>query len=140
MTRRKIREHIFRILFSIGFHAENEFEEQYTMYWNVQDDSPDEEEHGEIKAKLEAIRERMPEMDPLIENCSKGWKLNRIGKADITILRIAVYEIKYDDRVPVKVAINEAVELAKKYGMDNSPGFINGILANVAKQYEEGLE
>lgn len=140
MTRRKIREHIFCILFSIGFHAENEFEEQYMMYWNVQDDSPTEEEHEEIKAKLRAIRERIPEMDPVIEQCSKGWKLNRIGNADITILRIAIYEMKYDDKVPVKVAINEAVELAKKYGIDNSPGFVNGILANVAKQCEEGLE
>ncbi|MCI8306991.1 MAG: transcription antitermination factor NusB [Lachnospiraceae bacterium] len=140
MTRRKIREHIFRILFDIGFHSENEFEEQYEMYWNVQEDSPNEEEHGEIKEKLKAIRHKISEMDPVIEKCSKGWKLNRIGNADITILRLAIYEIKYDEKVPVKVAINEAVELAKKYGMDNSPGFVNGILANVAKQYEEGLE
>lgn len=138
MTRRKMREHIFRILFSIGFHAENEFEEQYIMYWNVQDDTPTEEEHDEIKEKLKNIKEKISEMDPVIEKCSKGWKLNRIGNADITILRLAIYEMKYDDKVPVKVAINEAVELAKLYGMDNSPGFINGILANVAKQHEEG--
>lgn len=138
MTRRKMREHIFRILFSIGFHADNEFEEQYIMYWNVQDDTPTEEEHGEIKEKLKNIKGKISEMDPVIEKCSKGWKLNRIGNADITILRLAIYEMKYDDNVPVKVAINEAVELAKRYGMDNSPGFINGILANVAKQHEEG--
>lgn len=138
MTRRKMREHIFRILFSIGFHADNEFEEQYIMYWNVQDDTPTEEEHDEIKEKLKKIKEKISEMDPVIEKCSKGWKLNRIGKADITILRLAIYEMKYDDNVPVKVAINEAVELAKRYGIDNSPGFINGILANVAKQHEEG--
>lgn len=138
MTRRKMREHIFRILFSIGFHADNEFEEQYIMYWNVQDDTPAEEEHDEIKEKLKNIKGKISEMDPVIEKCSKGWKLNRIGNADITILRLAIYEMKYDDNVPVKVAINEAVELAKRYGMDNSPGFINGILANVAKQHEEG--
>lgn len=138
MTRRKMREHIFRILFSIGFHADNEFEEQYIMYWNVQDDTPTEEEHDEIKEKLKNIKGKISEMDPVIEKCSKGWKLNRIGKADITILRLAIYEMKYDDNVPVKVAINEAVELAKRYGIDNSPGFINGILANVAKQHEEG--
>lgn len=138
MTRRKMREHIFRILFSIGFHADNEFEEQYIMYWNVQDDTPTEEEHDEIKEKLKNIKGKISEMDPVIEKSSKGWKLNRIGNADITILRLAIYEMKYDDNVPVKVAINEAVELAKRYGMDNSPGFINGILANVAKQHEEG--
>ncbi|MDE6636444.1 MAG: transcription antitermination factor NusB [Lachnospiraceae bacterium] len=84
------------------------------------------------------MKGKISEMDPVIEKCSKGWKLNRIGNADITILRLAIYEMKYDDNVPVKVAINEAVELAKRYGMDNSPGFINGILANVAKQHEEG--
>ena len=140
MTRRKLREHIFRILFGTGFHAENEFEEQYLMYWNVQDDAPTDGEHGEIKSKIIGIRNKIPEMDSVIEKCSKGWKLNRIGNADITILRIAIYEMKYDDNVPVRVAINEAVELAKKYGIDNSPGFVNGILANVAKQNEEGLE
>ena len=139
MTRRKMREHIFRILFSTGFHTENEYEEQYMMYWSVQDDSPDEEEHVEIKEKLKNIRDRISEIDPVIERYSKGWKLSRIGNADITILRLAIYEMNYDGHVPVRVAINEAVELAKRYGMDNSPGFVYGILANVAKRYEEGL-
>ena len=59
---------------------------------------------------------------------AKGWKTGRMGKAELAILRLAVYEMKYDEDVPVKVAINEAVELAKKFGGDESPAFVNGIL------------
>lgn len=134
MTRRKLREHIFCILFGTGFHEDNEFEEQYMMYWSVQEDEPTEAEHDEIKNKIKDITSKLADIDTIIEESSKGWKINRIGKADLTILRISIYEMKYDENVPMKVAINEAVELAKKYGMDNSPGFINGILANIAKQ------
>ena len=134
MTRRKIREHVFCILFGTGFHEDNEFEEQYMMYWSVQEDEPTEEEHQEIKNKIKDIKVKLSDIDSVIEANSKGWKLNRIGNADHTIMRISIYEMQCDDNVPVKVAINEAVELAKKYGIDNSPGFINGILANIAKQ------
>ena len=63
---------------------------------------------------------------------AKGWKTGRMGKAELAILRLAVYELKYDEDVPVKVAINEAVELAKKFGGDESPAFVNGILAKLA--------
>ena len=138
MTRRRIREHVFCILFGTEFHNDNEFEEQYMMYWSVQDEEPTDEEHCEIKNKIKEIRNHIAVIDPVIEANAKGWKLNRIGNADLCILRLSIYEMKYDEAVPAGVAINEAVELAKKYGMDNSPGFINGILANVLKQYEEG--
>ncbi len=96
------------------------------------------EEHEEIKSKLKAVKGRISDIDPLIEKNAKGWKLNRIGNADLNILRLAIYEMLYDEHVPIKVAINEAVELAKKYGTDNSASFINGILANVYEQSEEG--
>lgn len=138
MTRRRIREHIFSILFSTEFHNDNEFEEQYMMYWSVQEEEPTEEEHTEIKNKIKEIKKHIPEIDPVIESNARGWKLNRIGNADLCILRLSIYEMKYDETVPEGVAINEAVELAKRYGMDNSPAFINGILANVLKQYKEG--
>ena len=61
-----------------------------------------------------------------------GWKTGRMNKADLTILRLAVYEMKWDEDIPVKVAINEAVELAKKYSSDEGPSFINGVLAKIA--------
>ena len=67
----------------------------------------------------------------ILSESASGWRLNRMGKAELTILRIATYEIRYDEDVPDKVAINEAVELAKKYGNDSSSGFVNGVLAKV---------
>ena len=137
MTRRNFREHLFRMLFETGFHDEHEFEEQYRLYWSTKDDVLSEEDNDEFRKKLKDVRAKIDQIDPLIDKSSKGWKLNRIGTADLNILRIAIYEMKYDDNVPVKVAINEAVELAKIYGTDNSPAFVNGILANVAKKCEE---
>ena len=73
-------------------------------------------------------------MDEKIAAVAKGWKLNRMGKVELTILRLALYEMLYDDQVPGKVAINEAVELAKKYGGAESPQFVNGILAKLISE------
>ena len=137
MTRHVMREHLFRLLFESQFHEEHEFDEQFDNYWSSQDDEPDDSEYGEIKAKLRSIIANKSEIDALIEKYSEGWRINRISNADLNILRVAVYEMKWDEAVPVKVAINEAVELAKVYGMDNSPSFINGILANVVKEIGE---
>ena len=72
----------------------------------------------------------MEEIDASVNEVSEGWKTGRMGKVDLTLIRLAVYEMKYED-IPVKVAINEAVELAKKYGTDDSPAFVNGILAKL---------
>ena len=66
-------------------------------------------------------------------NLKDDWKLSRISKMDLAILKLAIYEIKFSD-VPYKVSINEAVELAKKYGEDNSKTFVNGILASIVKK------
>lgn len=68
----------------------------------------------------------------MLDEKAKGWNTARMSKVDLTILRLAVYEMKYDDSVPDRVAINEAVELAKKFGQDASSGFVNGILAKFA--------
>ena len=73
----------------------------------------------------------VPELDEKINGVAEGWKTKRMGKAELTILRLASYEMKYDDEIPEKVAINEAVELAKKFGGKDSPAFINGILAKL---------
>lgn len=138
MTRREVRKHLFCILFESGFYSEEERDAQYELYWEQQECEPSKEEYDEIYNKWEAILEKLPQIDELIEKNSKGWKINRIGGADINILRIAVYEINWDDDVPLRVAINEAVELAKVYGTEHSPGFVNGILANIVKLIEEG--
>ena len=78
----------------------------------------------------------LPEIDAKIEAASEGWKLKRIAKAELAILRLGVYEALYDDDVPVSVAIDEAVELAKDYGRDKGYAFVNGVLDTIVKENE----
>ena len=82
--------------------------------------------------KYEKIAEKLPEIDKLINETAIGWDTQRMGKVELTIIRLAVYEIRFDETVPIGVAINEAVELAKKFGQEGSSGFVNGILAKFA--------
>ena len=84
-----------------------------------------------IFEKVEKISEKIEEIDAKINEVSEGWKTGRMGKVDLTLIRLAVYEMLYEEDVPAKVAINEAVELAKQYGTDNSPSFVNGVLAKL---------
>ena len=86
-----------------------------------------------IRDKYEKIAEKLTEIDEAINDKTKGWDTARMAKVDLTIIRLAVYEIKYDESVPTGVAINEAVELAKKFGQDGSPAFVNGVLARFAE-------
>ncbi len=130
MTKREEREHLFKLLFCKDFHDVEELHEQIEMY-QTQQEVANEEEFAPVKAKLEAIVAREGTIDMILTEAAEGWRLNRMGKAELTILRIATYEIRYDEDVPDKVAINEAVELAKKYGNDASSGFVNGVLAKV---------
>ena len=73
--------------------------------------------------------DKIPEIDQKIDQVAAGWKTRRMGKVELTILRLALYEMGYDDTIPEKVSVNEAVELAKKFGGNESPAFVNGILA-----------
>ena len=82
-----------------------------------------------IVHKYEAILEKLPEIDARLSEKAEGWKLDRMGKAELTVLRLGLYEMLYDDQIPVGVAINEAVEIAKTFGQDNSGGFVNAVLA-----------
>mgnify|MGYP000430419526 CR=1 FL=1 len=91
-------------------------------------------EQQEILERTSHLIQLLPEIDERISKCSKGWKLDRIAKAELAILRLAVYEAVYDEDVPVGVAVNEAVELAKEYGNDNGPSFVNGILGNIVNE------
>ena len=86
-----------------------------------------------IAEKFERIKDAIPELDEALFAKAEGWNKNRMGKVELTIFRLAIYEILKDDTVPAGVAINEAVELAKKYGADASAGFINGVLAKLVE-------
>ena len=135
MTRRELREEIFKLLFMVEFYSKEEMAEQVKSYF---EDFPEKEiiekDHAYIEEKYENICAVLPEIDEKIAGAAKGWKLERIGKSDLSILRLGVYEMLYDDDIPVGVAINEAVELAKSFGENESASFINGILGKLARQ------
>ena len=130
MTRREIREHIFLMLFRKDFHETKELGEQIELYISELE-QPTIEEYSYLTSRFQGILEHLEEIDEILTQTSSGWKLNRMGKVDLTILRLAVYELRFDEDIPDKVAINEAVEIAKKFGGDESPGFINGVLAKL---------
>ncbi|MCI5899110.1 MAG: transcription antitermination factor NusB [Hominisplanchenecus sp.] len=130
MTRREEREHIFKLLFLIEFYGKEELEQQEQLYAEELAGAK-EKDRSYIQEKYERIKEKLPQIDELLGSVSKGWRTERMGKVELTLLRLAVYEMKYDDDIPVGVAINEAVELAKTFGGDGSPAFINGILAKL---------
>ena len=90
-----------------------------------------EEEEEECRSRVDTILEKLPEIDRILEGVAEGWRLGRMGRVELTILRLACFEIRFDESVPDKVAINEAVELAKKFGGDESPSFVNGVLAKL---------
>lgn len=132
MKRRELREHIFELLFRVEFNNQEEMPEQIRLFFEDMEEL-EEKDQSYMEKKYASIMERLPELDRLIGETAEGWKISRMGKVDLTILRLAVYEMKYDEDVPVGVAINEAVELSKKFGGDESPAFINGILGKLGK-------
>lgn len=131
MSRRELREQIFKLLFRVEFNTIEEMPEQEQLFFE-EEDAPKDEDAVYISDKYHKIFEKLPEIDSQLNEKAQGWNTSRMGKVDLTILRLAVYEICYDEDVPAGVAINEAVELAKKFGQDASFGFVNGVLAKFA--------
>ena len=139
MTRRAIREHIFKLLFDLDFYGQEDAQQQLELYFQQVPDEEIEnlpmfatdEDKAYIIEKVCLVAGKIPEIDEAVNAVAKGWRTARMARADLAILRLAVYEIRYDDDIPAGVAINEAVELSKIYGNDASPAFINGILAKM---------
>lgn len=135
MSRREIRERIFKLLFRVEFYKTGEMEEQKELFLEDAEDFPEdvkEKEKREIVEKYDKIVEKLPEIDKMIDEKTTGWSSRRMGKVDLAIIRLGVYEICFDEKIPTGVAINEAVELAKTYGQDGSAAFVNGVLAKFA--------
>ncbi len=132
MSRRELREQIFKLIFRVEFNDREEMEEQEQFFFSDDELEADEKDTEYISQKSGRILEKLDEIDELINTRAKGWTTQRMGKVDLTILRLAVYEIVFDDDIPTGVAINEAVELAKKFGQDESSSFVNGVLAKFA--------
>ncbi|MBR3166552.1 MAG: transcription antitermination factor NusB [Lachnospiraceae bacterium] len=136
MTRSEMREQVFKELFLIMFYKEDEIDAQCEIYKENLSEL-EETERNEISEKVKAVIPHIRELDEAIDSVSEGWKVKRMGKVELSILRLAAYEMKYDDQVPVRVAINEAVELTKTYGGDESFAFVNAILGKLAKKWGE---
>ena len=131
MGRREMREHIFKLLFLNEFNGTEEMPQQIQLYFDgLEDLNPVEQAY--MENKYAKITERLEELDSILNEKSAGWKTKRMSKVDLNILRLAVYEMKYDEDVPVGVAINEAVELAKNTVVNEGPAFINGVLARLS--------
>jgi len=133
MSRRALREQLFKLLFRIEFNSIEEMQEQCGLFFEDIDNPVEEKDAEFIKQRYEKVMEHLEEIDAMINEKTKGWTVERMGKVDIAIIRLAVFEIVFDEDIPTSVAINEAVELAKKFGQDASASFINGILAKFAE-------
>lgn len=131
MSRRELREQIFKLLFRIEFNKED-MEEQKELFFEDDENRIGEKDAVYIREKYDSIAEKLPEIDNMINEEAECWTTARMGKVELTLLRLAVYEIKFDDAIPASVAINEAVELAKKFGQDGAASFINGVLSQFA--------
>lgn len=132
MGRREQREQLFKLLFRLEFNSAEDMPEQKQLFFDDSENKISATATELISVKYDSILEKLSDIDKAINDKAEGWSTDRMGKVDLTLLRIAVYEILYDEEVPTGVAINEAVELAKKFGQDNSYGFVNGILAKFA--------
>ena len=130
MTRRELREQVFKLLFGLEFHEVSELPAQIAVYAE-HEQIWDETDGAYIREKCMDVAAHIEEIDNAVNEVSEGWKTTRMGKVELTLIRLAVYEMRFEDGIPVRVAINEAVELAKKYGSEDSPSFINGILGKL---------
>ncbi len=130
MNRREIREQIFKMLFQAEFYESGEMDEQIQISMDELEET-NEGKRNYIEQKLRRIYSLREEIDALINEKATGWKTGRMAKVDLTLIRLAVYEIRYEENIPAGVAINEAVELAKVYSSDGAPSFVNGVLAKL---------
>lgn len=133
MNRSEMRENTFKLLYSLEITKPNDIQEQVELYLES-NNIEDEKAKTYINETINGIKINQDDILKNIEiNLKEDWKLSRISTIDLAILEIAIYEIKYTE-VPYKVSINEAVELAKKYGEDKSKKFVNGVLASIVKE------
>lgn len=131
MGRSELREHIFKMIFGLEFSENEQINEQLELYLDQLVDVQ-EKDYDYMLEKANGIAGKVAEIDQIINENTTGWKTSRMNKVDLSILRLAVYEMKWDEDVPVKVAINEAVELAKRFSGEEGPAFINGVLGKIA--------
>ena len=136
MGRHEQREQVFKLLYRVESHAPEDMPEQIALFRENNEEVPSWQDADAIAARFEKIREKIPELDRLLNENTEGWDTTRMGKVELAVLRLGAYELRYDDDIPNGVAINEAIEIAKKYGQESSGGFVNAILAKIMKSGE----
>ena len=134
MGRHEQREQLFKLLFRVEFNTPNEMPEQVKLFFQDDEIEYTEKVMEAIESRFASIQEKLPQIDAMLNEKAEGWNVERMGKVELTVLRIAVYEMLYDDDVPETVAINEAIEISKKYGQAASGGFVNAVLAKFVKK------
>ena len=134
MGRKYAREEAMKLLFQMDMNKDFSMElvENFIGDKDYKDD-----EIIYIKTSIESIIDKISNIDELIKKNAKGWKINRLAKVDLSILRIAVFEILYRDDIPVEVSINEALEISKKFSSPEASKFINGLLGNLVRGLDE---
>ena len=137
MGRHEQREQLFMLLFRIEFNALEDMPEQVKLFFEDEERAEAADFAGAITEKYEKILEKLPEIDALLNEKTEKWNTKRIGKVELTVLRLALYEILFDETIPEGVAIDEAVTIAKKYGQESSGAFVNGVLAKFVKKGDQ---
>lgn len=135
MSRKKARDNAFKCIYELEFGKDENLDKILDYCYEENEDKPSEIEY--IDMVVRGVKENLEEIDKIILSKLKNWSLDRIAKIDLAILRLAIYEIEYLDDIPEKVSANEAVELAKTYGNNDSKNFVNGVIAAVIESKEE---
>ena len=130
MRQKAFKEQVFKLLFRAEFNTKEELMAQVPYYFEAGDLTVTDEDRAAIEQRLCAVLDRLPEIDAQIASRLKNWKPERIGKVELAVLRMTVYELQADTDTPVAVIINDAVDLAKKFGQDGAGQFVNGVLAS----------
>ena len=132
MNRHELRDRSFKLLFRKEFNSPEDMPEQVRLFCSDPEHGTSQDEDSDfVRARYENIVGRLEEIDGIIDENAEGWKTDRMGKVELSLLRLAVYEMCFDDDIPTAVAMDEAVELAKTYGQENSGAFVNAILTKV---------
>lgn len=144
-TRRGERELAFQILYGLSFTPPRDLEDLERIFRISPDNlarrpeqSPPVHPSGFAWELVEGVWSNSAELDTAISRFSHNWRVDRMGRIELTLLRLAVFEILFRNDVPPKVAINEALELTRQFGEGSAKGFVNGILDAVAKALEAG--
>jgi N utilization substance protein B len=142
MSRRLARESAIQFLYSTDFNKNENLEEMLEVFFSIKEEQNEDKLQEPMKESdtrfaeeiIKGTIEKLQDIDQLIQDNTTGWTKERIAKVDLAILRLALYEILFREDIPDSVAINEAIELAKKYSTDESGGFVNGVLGKIVRE------